>query len=124
LENNPRDIVSVYMERGIAYFNSGKYKESYEDLSEALKRDPKIPAAYFYRGMALYFSGQFAMAIQELSYLIDHDPRYSKAFYMRALSYYEMKDYQNAYKDILTAKKMGYAVDEKFFRDVSSKLKP
>jgi tetratricopeptide (TPR) repeat protein len=124
LEHNPRDVVSVYMERGIAYFNTGNYKKSYEDLSEALKLDSKIPAAYFYRGMALYFSRQFTMAIQELSYLIDHDPRYSKAFYMRALSYYELKDYQKAYNDILTAKKMGYAVDEKFLQDVSSKLKP
>lgn len=124
LENEPRDIVSVYMERGIAYFNTGNFKESYEDLTEALKRNPKIPAAYFYRGMSLYSTGQFAKAIQELSYLIDHDPQYSKSFYIRGLSYYELKDLQKAYKDILTAKKMGYAVDERLLQELTLKLKP
>jgi tetratricopeptide (TPR) repeat protein len=123
LENNPRDIVAVYMERGIAYFNSGNYKASYEDMSEALKRDPKIPAAYFYRGISLYSTGQFEKAIQELSYLIEHDPRYSKAFYIRGLSYYELKDFQKAYDDVITARKMGYAVDEKFLQELASKLK-
>jgi tetratricopeptide (TPR) repeat protein len=123
LKNEPRDIVSVYMERGIAYFNTKNFKAAYEDLTEALKRDPKIPAAYFYRGMSFYYTGQFAKAIQELSYLIDRDPRYSKAFYFRALSYYELKDFQKAYQDVLTAKKMGYAVDERFLKELTSKLK-
>jgi hypothetical protein len=55
--------------------------------------------------------------------LIEHDPRYSKAFYIRGLSYYELKDFQKAYDDVITARKMGYAVDEKFLQELASKLK-
>ncbi len=123
LQNNPRDLVSVYMERGIANINCKYFKEAYEDFTAALKYDPSILIANYYRGLALYSSGMFSEAITELGYLLRRDPQNCKAYYVRALSFYEMKNFAEANLDITTAQKLGCQIDPKFASELNSKLK-
>lgn len=123
LQNNPRDLVSVYMERGIAHINCKFFREAYEDFTAALKYDPTILMANYYRGLALYSSGMFPEAITELGYLLRRDPENCKAYYVRALSFYEMKKFEEANLDITSAQKLGCQIDPKFANELNSKLK-
>ncbi len=123
LQNNPRDLVSVYMERGIAYINCKYFKEAYQDFTAALKYNPTILMANYYRGLSLYSSGMFQEAVTELSYLIRRDPQNGKAYYVRALSLYELQKFSEASQDINSAKKFGSQVDPNFVNNLNSKLK-
>ncbi|MBK7666027.1 MAG: tetratricopeptide repeat protein [Sphingobacteriaceae bacterium] len=123
LQNNPRDLVSVYMERGIANINCKNFKEAYEDFTTALKYDPTILMANYYRGLALYSSGMFSEAITELGYLLRRDPQNCRAYYVRALSFYEIKNFAEASLDITAAQKLGCQIDPKFANELNSKLK-
>lgn len=123
LQNNPRDLVSVYMERGIANINCKYFKEAYEDFTAALKYDPTILMANYYRGLALYSSGMYPEAITELGYLLRRDPQNCKGYYVRALSFYEMKNFAEASQDITSAQKLGCQIDPRFANELNSKLK-
>lgn len=123
MQNNPRDKISVYMERGIANINCKYFKEAYEDFTAALKYDPTILLANYYRGLALYSSGMFQETVTELSYLIRRDPQNGKAYYIRALSLFKLQKFSEATQDISFAKKFGCLVDPKFVNELNSKLK-
>src|SRR5260221_1553583 len=63
-----------YHDRAEARAKEGKLDEAIQDLTEAIRLDPKYATAYCSRGGALLFKGEYNAAIQDLTEAIRLDP--------------------------------------------------
>jgi protein O-mannosyl-transferase len=123
MKNNPRDILSVHMERGNAYMFGRNYPKAIEDFSAALNYNPDLAPAFYNRGMSFHSIGKYPDALSDFNNLIRLNPGFSKAYYLRAMTLYKMHDYRGAMQDAMKAKQLGYKVDPGFLQELSNKLK-
>lgn len=123
MQNNPRDIISVYIERGNAYMYGGNFQKAIEDFNSALRYDPNLPSAFYSRGMSYHYMGKYTEALNDFNELVRLDPRFAKGYYLRAMTLYKLKDYPSAMQDAMKASQMGYKVDPAFVQELKTKLR-
>jgi tetratricopeptide (TPR) repeat protein/DNA-binding winged helix-turn-helix (wHTH) protein len=76
--------------------NSGQTIANYDD---AIRRDPRSPAAFYGRGIAHRAAGKFDRAIADLSEAIRIDPKLARAYLNRGLAYAAKGDHDRALVD-------------------------
>lgn len=64
IQNSPTHL--VYYERGLAYFEAGRYEEAIADLTETLKVEPNMRGALWFRGLAYMRSGKKIMGRKDI----------------------------------------------------------
>lgn len=81
--------INAINNRGLAYFNSGKYQESIEDFDRAIQINPNFAYAYFYRGLVfrkLGYIGYYEKAAENFNkYLELHGNKNGNAEQVRQL---------------------------------------
>ena len=92
-------------QRGLFYFESGKFEEAAADLDAAAKADPENPEILELRALALLKLKRNDEAIQAFSDLIKLIPDSPLAYYQRANAYAQDKKWQEALDDIEQALK-------------------
>lgn len=97
LQLNP-DLVSAYVNRGIAFDKNGNYEAAINDYTYALKLEPHLAQAYFQRGATYYHNAEYADAIADLNMAIHHKP-IARHFAYRAFVNEAMDNYQAAISD-------------------------
>ena len=65
---------TYYLQQGVDHYTKGDYSQAIQDFSEALRLDPKTPAALINRGRANIYTGHFSDAQQDLSQNLQLDP--------------------------------------------------
>jgi tetratricopeptide (TPR) repeat protein len=71
------------LDRGIAYYQEGLYFFAADEFSEAIRQDPRLPAAYVNRGVARVRLGRLSEAIEDYNRAIALDPHDPEIYFNR-----------------------------------------
>ncbi|KAJ3011425.1 cytochrome c oxidase subunit 1 [Thoreauomyces humboldtii] len=91
----------AYVYRARAYGQLGRWEESLQDLTTAVKIEPTEPTIYFHRASLLRQRNPFkAIEDYSLVLLLDDSTLSTDAYYQRALLYYTLQQYDFAAADL------------------------
>ncbi|MBS1769978.1 MAG: tetratricopeptide repeat protein [Acidobacteria bacterium] len=99
LEKEPKDTEILYYQ-GNNRLNLGKYDEAIRDLSEVIKREPKVSSGFFMRARTYSLMHDPARAAVDFTKAIELDPTDLESITRRADAYRELKKYDLAYADL------------------------
>ncbi|ADG13331.1 TPR repeat-containing protein [Methanocaldococcus infernus ME] len=88
--------VRKYYEKGLKYYNEGRYEKAIECFDKAIKLDPNNPAAWYYKADSLYKLERYEKAIECFDKAIKLDPNNPAAWYYKADSLYKLERYEKA----------------------------
>jgi tetratricopeptide (TPR) repeat protein len=71
------------LDRGIAYYEDGLYFFAADEFSEAIRQDPRLPAAYVNRGVARVRLGRHSEAIEDYNRAIALDRHNPEIYFKR-----------------------------------------
>jgi tetratricopeptide (TPR) repeat protein len=71
-------------DRGRELLNKGRYRDSIEELSEAIQQQPDFGVAYNARGFAYFMLRQYSRALTDLDEAIRLNPQYQNAYQNRS----------------------------------------
>ena len=80
-----------------------RFDRAIDDLTEAIRLDPKRATAYLNRGAAYNGLGQYEQAIEDLSQAIELDPENAGAYTNRGLAFFGIGQYDQAVADLSRA---------------------
>ena len=89
----------AYVNRGVAYRESGNHARAIEDFNRAIEINPRSPEAFYNRGVSLNSLGKFTRAIQDFNRVIKVKPKISAAFSGRGVSYDKLGHFGRAIED-------------------------
>ena len=98
-----------FNQRGMAYFDSGKYEQAIEEFNSAIAHDPDYSSAYNNRGNAYYRLSNYQRAIEDYDRAIALDPEKAFAYMGRAQIYHDAMELHKAIEDYSRA--IRYAPD-------------
>ncbi len=109
------------LQLGSAYFDTGRYNEAFEIFLYMKKLFPEDYRIYDFLGNLHALKGDYknAVIMYTKSLLINNN--YSNAYFHRAAASFELKRYEKALKDALTAKKLGFELPADFIRMFAEK---
>lgn len=93
------EAAAAYLWRADAEVHNGALDRAWDDLREALKRDPKQRKTYYLQGYILDERHDLANAIKAYSQAIAIDPRDPDSLYNRGVAYYRMGSLNDALQD-------------------------
>ena len=96
---NSKTTAKYYLLRGDALFLLGKFDDSVNDYSSAIKLDQNIDEAYLGRGLALARAGRTKEGIAELDIYIQRKPQSSLAYTKRGVRQLWLGEHHKAQKD-------------------------
>lgn len=96
----PDTVEIAYNNRGIYYFDSGKYQLAIEDYNKALEiNSSRYADAYYNRGNAYYQLGNYQQAIVDYNSAIAIKPEYAEAYNNRGSAFLNLGEDQLALND-------------------------
>ena len=98
INNNPDDI-DAYIERGLAYYDSGQYDLAIRDFSRVLSINAYNPDALYYRGLTYGKIQQYSKAIYDFETLLTADPFSADAYRMLGFVHFQIQEYEQAVED-------------------------
>ena len=95
LEMYPKNsTIYLYVNKGSALDNLGKYQEAIDNYNIAIKLDPYCILAYFKKGISLLNQGKNAEAIENFDKLIELNPNISNAYNNKGVALGYLNKYQ------------------------------
>jgi len=101
-----RVLSLLYTNRGVEYELKKEFERALADHDQAIKIDPKNPAAYMNRGNTYAAQGDFEHAIADFDQAIKFNPKYAEAFFNRGMAKRNHGDTAGAETDIAEAKNL------------------
>ena len=101
-----RVLSLLYTNRGVEYELKKDFEHALADHDQALKIDPKNPAAYMNRGNTYASQGDFEHAIADFDQAIKFNPKYAEAFFNRGMAKRNHGDAAGGETDIAEAKNL------------------
>jgi len=101
-----RTLSLLYTNRGVEYEVEKDFDKAIADHSEAIKVDPKNPAAYNNRGNAYAGKRDYAHAVADYDMAVKLNPKYAEALYNRGLAKHNKGDWAGGDADIAAARKL------------------
>lgn len=80
-----------YFNRGIIYFEQGKYDLALANYDQAIEINSKNAKAYYNRGNIYFQQGKNNLALAEFSQAIKANPNHAKAYANRGIVYYQQR---------------------------------
>lgn len=111
----------LYIDRGTENCQNGRFDQSIQDFSEALKLKPNDPEIITLRGIAYYAKGLNDKALGDFNQAIQLDPKYARGYYQRGMVYQNTEKFDKAVADLKQAKSLGYHIDPVFLEWVEKK---
>jgi arylsulfatase A-like enzyme/Flp pilus assembly protein TadD len=86
---DPKDRIQIYelVSEAIADSQHGRYQESIERLSVAMKTEPNAVPVHYLQGLNYYHLKEFPKAVEELQRVVQLSPDYALACYQLGLAY-------------------------------------
>lgn len=101
-------ILSVICKhRGMAYFTKNDYENALLDFKKSFEFDDKSFRAVYYEGIVYSIQNKYGLAIDCFSKSLSINEYQSHTFFRRAIAYYELRQYENAMSDVVSAQKLG-----------------
>ena len=107
----------IYFNRGVAHLRQGEYELAIQDFDKAIELSPDFSAAYFNRGGVLVHKGEYDLAIEDYNKAIELNPHYREAYFCRGIIRLSLKNWQQAYADLMDAKNIGMDILSEFHKD-------
>jgi tetratricopeptide (TPR) repeat protein len=98
-EKDAANLARAFNNRGAANNEKGQYDTAIEDLSQAIRLDPKYAHAFYNRGNAYDHKGQLDRAIEDYTQAIRLDPKFAVAFRNRGNAYNHEGQHDSAIED-------------------------
>lgn len=98
IRKNPNNV-DAYINRGIAYYRQGQYKQAISDFDQAIKRDVKNVHAYINRAIAYHRLGQHERTIADCNLVIKTNPKFVDAYITRGIAYRWLGKYEESIAD-------------------------
>ena len=90
-ELSQKNLAKTFTNRGITYYNKGRYDRAIADFTTAIELEPDDAIAYYARGRAYANKDQYDRAIQDYDQAIRLRPDYASAFLNRGNAYFNNK---------------------------------
>lgn len=84
------------LSQGIEAYNSGKYDQAIQLLSEFIASNPNEPDAYFHLGNAYFKKGDFKQAISSYLKALEKKPKDPELLFQLGMAHYNNKEYPMA----------------------------
>ena len=78
----PEDVCRVHG-NGKAYYRQGEYDRALNDVSEAIRLNPRLSTTYAKRGVIFERKGEYGNAIDDYTDAIRLDPKSADAYFYR-----------------------------------------
>jgi len=95
--------VRPYNNRGLAYFDQGKYEKAIADFSRAIELKRDYADGYYNRGLAYQKKREYSKSVVDYTEAIKINPGYLKAYINRGQVYSANGDHENALPDFRRA---------------------
>ncbi|MBU6446885.1 MAG: tetratricopeptide repeat protein, partial [Verrucomicrobia bacterium] len=113
MENHGHTTSACY-ERGLIYYDQGKYLESVNDISKVIDRQDDVFSQLDYlliAGKSYSNVGLYNEAIAALNQLLAQDPKNKEALLERAVVYFETGNFDQSIEDFLSSGLQSKALD-------------
>ena len=114
------DYAEAYNNRGTAYSDKGEYDRAIADFDKAIALKPDLAIAYNNRGLAYHGKGDYERAISDYSKAIALKPDYAEAYCNRGEARLHLKLWEEAKRDLKTARDKGIDIIDSFNNDYES----
>lgn len=88
-----------FASKGNSLINKAEYRKAADEISEAIKLEPKFNTAYYYRSLAYMKMEKYDRAISDIDRAIEMAPEVFGYYNHRGLIYLFNEDYQKAIED-------------------------
>jgi regulator of sirC expression with transglutaminase-like and TPR domain len=103
------DYSSAYYNRGLSHAARQNYTAALKDHDRAIELNPVFISAYLARGVLfLDFLQDYNAALADFNKAVSLDPGNARAYYNRGLAYFRMRNVEEACKNWLKVKNLGY----------------
>ena len=116
IKSNPDDAEAHY-KLGIAYYESGKHKETVKAFKQAIRIDPDYIDAHYNLGVIYDNLGMYEEAIEAYKQAIKIDPDYALAYYGLGLAYANLNDTDSALEQYKILKSLDSELANELFHD-------
>jgi Tfp pilus assembly protein PilF len=99
IEHEPAKDPLVYLQRGLAFEESGSLADAINDYNTAIALKPSFYQAFNNRGLVYDKMGQLENALMDYNAAISSRPSFYQAYSNRGLVFEKMGQYDNAIKD-------------------------
>ena len=110
----------AYSNRGYVRQLLGHLDQAIWNYSRAIEIQPDLAQAYNGRGNANLLQDDLGHAIDDYNKAIEIDPSYVPAYNNRAFAFYKLKQFDKAWADLATCRKLGMAVNPEFIQLLST----
>ena len=116
---NPENA-NAYNNRGAVYADISEYVRAIADYDKAIELNPDLTVTYCTRGFAYHRKGEYARAILDYDKAIALDPDDAEAYCNRGEAYLHLQRWEQARKDLQTARDSGMDIIASFNNDYES----
>lgn len=112
---NPLNPI-VFYKRAQLYNRRGGQNKALDDISEAIAIAPDNIDYLYFRGDLMNSTGHYNGALADFNRILEINPNYLIAYIGRGIAYYNMGNKEQAKKNFLKAKELGYAVPTQWLK--------
>lgn len=112
-QNSPNPV-TVYLNRGAAYFIINELDWAIKDFTRVLELDAVNERAFYYRGIACLRKNAFKEAIEDLTLAIALNRERGTAYLARGLAHAELDHIEQSLQDLKTAAALPKVAGENF----------
>jgi len=109
IEINP-EYHKAWINRGVIQEQLINYRKAQSDYESALKLAPNQPVYHKYLGSVMLLQQDHDNAITSFTSAIQLNPDYAEAYYLRSIAYSKLMNVENALKDGIKARELGYVI--------------
>lgn len=116
-------VVGAHLTLGQVYYERGSFTEALIEFEQAKKLRPDLGVGYTWAGNVHLKQGNLALAESAFYEAIEHEPNYPWAYIGLAYVYLEQDKIDDAVKQLMLAKSLGYSDVAKIADDMLRNLK-
>ena len=100
-------LARLYSNRAADHARAGRFAEATEDVTQAMRHDPKAAIFYHQRGSCYFNLKQYDKAAADFSVAIEREPTKASHYTHRGMCWQALGDEEKAAADFETARKLG-----------------
>ncbi len=119
-EPNAAALSVIYKHRGMAYFAQSEYRDALADFTRSISCSPNNYRSLYYAGIVHSIQGEHREAVAFFDKSLEQNGCQSHVHYRKALAEYQLGEYQDALRELDSAKKLG--LDDEDARQLRARL--
>jgi protein O-mannosyl-transferase len=114
---NP-DFAAAFNNRATAYVHIEQYQKALRDCERAIALEPANADFFNTRGVVYLHLNQHEPALRAFDRAIILRPDFANAYSSRAIAHYQLREFDKAWEDVVTVRKLGGRVQPEFLKQL------